>query len=223
MPALPDAILMAPAEIALWAAVLVFAIAGTVRVLYRSVRGDPATSAEGLLYRPGLAAPNSRENNPAENSQSGRSEPDALFWNVFTGLVVIVPAVLIPAVISPVVGLLLFTLGTAAALLTLTGSRRLDLRQRSKPENRPGWEAAASRHDAVLRLWSSYELDPGKAIEFPGMSDVRVPQTAEFFRAMKEAQRCRLAPETDYARAVARLEKAFEAAEKESGPLSIAS
>ncbi|MGX9899223.1 hypothetical protein ACW0JT_03715 [Arthrobacter sp. SA17] len=223
MPALPDAVLMAPAEIALWAAVLVFAISGTVRVLYRSVRRDPVTSAGGLLSRAGLAAPNPRENHPADNYQSGRSEPDALFWNVFTGLVVIVPAVLIPAVLSPVVGLLLFTLGTAAALLTLTGSRRLDLRQRSKPENRPGWAAAAARHDAVLRLWSGYELDPGKAIDFPGMSDVRVPQTAEFFRAMKVAQRCRLAPDTDYACAVEQLEKAFEAAEKASGPLSIGS
>ncbi|WP_458112620.1 hypothetical protein M1D88_00195 [Arthrobacter sp. R1-13] len=223
MPALPDSVLMAPAEIALWAGVLVFAIAGTVRVLYRSVSQTPAASNGGLLSRYSPAAANSRENKPAENSQAGRSEPDALFWNVFTGLVVIVPAVLIPAVLSPVVGLLLFTLGTAAALLTLTGSRKLDLRQRSKPQNRPGWVAAAARHDAVLRLWSSYELDPGKAIEFPGMSDVRVPQTAEFFRAMKEAQRCRLAPDTDYARAVERLEKAFEAADKASGPLSIGS
>jgi hypothetical protein len=136
---------------------------------------------------------------------------------------VIVPAILIPAVLSPVVGLLLFSLGVAAALLTLTGSRRLDLRQRSKPENRPGYFSSVGRHNAVLRHWSRYELDPGMAIEFPGMSDVRVPQTAEFFRAMKEAQYCRLAPDTDYASAVERLEKAFSAAEKASGPLSISS
>lgn len=222
MPALPDAVLMAPAEIALWAGVLVFAIAGTVRVLYRSVSRNPAASNGSLPSRYGLAAAESREIRP-ETSQAGRSEPDALFWNTFTGLVVIVPAVLIPAVLSPVVGLLLFSLGVAAALLTLTGSRRLDLRQRSKPENRPGYIFAVARHDAVLRQWSRYELDPGKAIEFPGMSDVRVPQTAEFFRAMKEAQHSRLATDTDYTRAVERLEKAFAAAEKASGPLGVSS
>lgn len=222
MPALSDAVLMAPAEIALWAGVLVFAIAGTVRVLYRSVSRNPATSNGSLPSRYRLAAAESREIRP-ENSQAGRSEPDALFWNTFTGLVVIVPALLIPAVLSPVVGLLLLSLGVAAALLTLTGSRRLDLRQRSKPENRPGYASAAARHDAVLRRWSRYELDAGKAIEFPGMSDVRVPQTAEFFRAMKEAQHCRLTPGTDYAKAVERLEKALAAAEKASGPLGVSS
>jgi hypothetical protein len=193
MPAMPDAVLMAPAEFALWAAVLVVAIARTVRVLYRS------------------------------GNSSGRSEPDALFWNVFTGLVVIVPALLIPAVQSPAVGLLLVILGGAVALLTLSSSRRQDLRQNRKPENRPGYVLAAERHNAVLQKWSRYELDPGNAIEFPGMSDVHVPETAEFFRAMKEAQRCRLLTDTNYPAAVERLEKAFAAAETASCPLSISS
>ncbi|WP_247041627.1 hypothetical protein [Arthrobacter rhizosphaerae] len=220
MPAMPDAVPMAPAEIALWAAVLVVAIACTVRVLYRSISRSPAISDAGLLSGNDPTAAKPRENTRSENS-FGRSEPDALFWNVFTGLVVIGPAVLIPAVLSPVVGLLLVSLGAAAALLTLSGSRRLDLRHRSKPENRPGFAPAAERHNAVLQKWSRYELDPGNAIDFPGMSDVRVPETAEFFRAMKEAQRCRLAPDTDYPAAVERLEKAFAAAETASGPLAI--
>lgn len=220
MPAMPDAVLMAPAEFALWAAVLVVAIACTVRVLYRSVSRSPAISEPGLLspFRPAF----SREDTRSENS-SGRSEPDALFWNVFTGLVVIVPAVLIPAVQSPVVGLLLVSLGGAVALLTLSSSRRLDLRQSRKPQNRPGYVLAAERHNAVLQRWSRYELDPANAIEFPGMSDVRVPETAQFFRALKEAQRCRLSPDTDYPAAVERLEKAFAAAETASGPLGISS
>jgi hypothetical protein len=72
-------------------------------------------------------------------------------------------------------------------------------------------------------MWSRYELDPGNAIEFPGMSDVRVPETAEFFRAMKEAQWCRLLTDTNYPAAVERLEKAFAAAETASGPLNISS
>jgi len=217
MPAMPDAVLMAPAEFALWAAVLVIAIACTVRVLYRSVSRSPAISDPGLLspYSPAFSREDTSENS------SGRSEPDALFWNVFTGLVVIVPSVLIPAVQSPVVGLLLVSLGGAAALLTLSSSRKLDLRQSRKPQNRPGFVLAAERHDAVLHKWSRYELDPGNAIDFPGMSDVRVPETAQFFRALKEAQRCRLSPDTDYSAAVERLEKAFAAAETASGPLSI--
>lgn len=220
MPAMPDAVLMAPAEFALWAAVLVVAIACTVRVLYRSISRSPAISEPGLLspYSPVF----SREDTRSENS-SGRSEPDALFWNVFTGLVVIVPAVLIPAVQSPVVGLLLVSLGGAVALLTLSSSRRLDLRQNRKPQNRPGYVLAAERHNVVLQKWSRYELDPANAIEFPGMSDVRVPETAQFFRALKEAQRCRLSPDTDYPAAVEQLEKAFAAAETASGPLSISS
>lgn len=220
MPAMPDAVLTAPAEFALWAAVLVVAIACTVRVLYRSVSRSPAVSDAGLpsSYSPAFA----REDTRSENS-SGRSEPDALFWNVFTGLVVIVPALLIPAVQSPAVGLLLVILGGAVALLTLSSSRRQDLRQSRKPETRPGYVLAAERHIAVLQKWSRYELDPGNAIEFPGMSDVRVPQTAEFFRAMKEAQRCRLSSDTNYPAAVERLEKAFAAAETASGSLSISS
>lgn len=222
MPAMPDAVLMAPADFALWAAVLVVAIACTVRVLYRSVSRSP----QPTISEPGLLSPYSpafsREDTRSENS-SGRSEPDALFWNVFTGLVVIVPAVLIPAVHSPVVGLLLVSLGVAVALLTLSSSRRLDLRQSRKPQNRPGYVPAAERHNAVLQKWSRYELDPANAIDFPGMSDVRVPETAQFFRALKEAQRCRLSPDTDYPAAVERLEKAFAAAETASGPLSISS
>jgi hypothetical protein len=199
MPALPDAVPMSPAEIALWAGVLVCATAATVRVLYRSLSRAPATSAAGM------------------------GEPDALFWNVFTGLVVIIPAMLIPAVLSPVIGLLLLGLGAAAAFLTLTGSRKLAVRQGSKPGNRPGFSSATARHNAVLRQWSRYELDPGQAIEFPGMSDVRIPETAELFRAMREAQRCRLAADTDYVGAVERLENAFSAAEKASGAFSISS
>lgn len=220
MPAMPDAVLMAPAEMALWAVVLVVAIACTVRVLYRSVSRSPAISDAGLLstYSPAFAREDTRSGN-----SSGRSEPDALFWNVFTGLVVIVPALLIPAVQSPAVGLLLVILGGAVALLTLSSSRKLDLRQSRKPENRPGYVLAAERHNAVLQKWGRYELDPGNAIEFPGMSDVRVPETADFFRAMKEAQRCRLSTDSDYAAAVERLEKAFAAAETASGPLSISS
>ncbi len=42
-------------------------------------------------------------------------------------------------------------------------------------------------HDAVNRRWLEYELDVGKLIDFPVMSDVREPLTVAFLRAKREA------------------------------------
>lgn len=209
MPALSEALSMQPGVIALWAAVLVCAVAATVRVLDRQLSQAPASTHAGRLQAHSSRDASSREANP--------SEPDALFWNVFTGLVVIVPALLIPAVASPAVGVLMLGLAIGAALLALSGSRKLDLHRRSKPENRRGFEAAAAHHDALLARWREYELDPGKAIDYPAMTDVRVPATSALIRAMRDAQYCRLNAGTDYVAAVKRLQKALAEAEHASG------
>ena len=42
-------------------------------------------------------------------------------------------------------------------------------------------------HDAVNKRWLDYELDVGKLIDYPVMTDVREPLTVAFLRAKREA------------------------------------
>ncbi|BCW54509.1 MULTISPECIES: hypothetical protein [unclassified Arthrobacter] len=42
-------------------------------------------------------------------------------------------------------------------------------------------------HDATNRRWLDYELDVGKLVDFPLMTDVREPLTVAFLRAKREA------------------------------------
>lgn len=85
--------------------------------------------------------------------------------------------------------------------------------------------ALIAAHDAVNRRWLDYELDVGKLIDFPVMSDVREPLTVAFLRAKKEADRLRPAAPGDittaarlgeYRSAVNAFELAFDVAEREA-------
>lgn len=80
-------------------------------------------------------------------------------------------------------------------------------------------------HDDVRRRWLDYELDVGKLIAFPAMSDGRQSLTAAFLRAGKKADGLR--PEsgakkvseedlTAYAEAVTDYETAFDIAERDA-------
>lgn len=80
-------------------------------------------------------------------------------------------------------------------------------------------------HDEVNRRWLAYELDVGKLIDFPVMSDVREPLTVAFLRAKREADGLRPATPEDitsmarlmeYRAAVRSFEVAFEVAEREA-------
>jgi hypothetical protein len=189
-------------EIGLWAVLLTCAVAFTVNTVRKAViHGAPEAGQRALLGLPGH-----RERDVAK-------EPDATFWNIFAGLVVIVPAVVIPALAAPAVGLLMLFLGMAAAAASLAAGWKLE----QKRQNRSGFTDSAARHDALLARWRRYELDPALGIDFPGMSDVNVPQTATLIRALQEAQRCRLTAGTDYARAVEQLEVAMAEAEAAAG------
>jgi hypothetical protein len=80
-------------------------------------------------------------------------------------------------------------------------------------------------HDDVNRRWLDYELDVGKLIDFPVMTDVREPLTVAFLRAKRLADSLRPeAPENittaaglaEYREAVHSYELAFDVAEREA-------
>ncbi|MFK0003439.1 hypothetical protein ACIQTZ_22465 [Paenarthrobacter sp. NPDC090520] len=85
--------------------------------------------------------------------------------------------------------------------------------------------ALMAAHDAVNHKWLDYELDVGKLIDYPLMSDVREPLTVAFLRAKKEADGMRPASPAEittaarlaeYRATVHSYEIAFEIAERES-------
>lgn len=82
-----------------------------------------------------------------------------------------------------------------------------------------------AEHDAVNRRWLDYELDVGKLIDFPVMTDVREPLTVAFLRAKRTADALR--PQTpedittvarlgEYRDAVHGFDLAFDVAEREA-------
>lgn len=86
-------------------------------------------------------------------------------------------------------------------------------------------ESLMASHDAVNRRWLEYELDVGKLIDFPVMTDVREPLTVAFLRAKREADGLRPAAAGDltsavrlgeYRSAVRSFELAFDVAEREA-------
>lgn len=84
-----------------------------------------------------------------------------------------------------------------------------------------------AHHDAVTARWMSYETDAAKLLAFPAMSDGRHPLTAAYLSAQAEAMRLRPrgprvspAEYTAYREAVARAERAFEAAEADAWRLA---
>ncbi|WP_442544209.1 hypothetical protein ACSBOX_21110 [Arthrobacter sp. KN11-1C] len=189
-------------EIGLWGLLLLCAVVFTVNIIRKAaIHGAPDGGHPALQGR------------LAHRDRDLVKEPDATFWNIFAGLVVIVPAVVIPALASPAVGLLMLFLGVAAAFAAYAVGRKLERNR----QDRGGFTEAAARHDILLARWQRYELDPAKGIDFPGMSDVNVPQTAALVRALQEAQRCRLTAGTDYARAVEKLDVAMAEAEAAAG------
>jgi hypothetical protein len=85
--------------------------------------------------------------------------------------------------------------------------------------------ALMATHDAVNRRWLDYELDVGKLIDYPVMTDVREPLTVAFLRAKREADGLRPAAPGgittaarlgEYRAAVNSFELAFDVAEREA-------
>lgn len=134
---------------------------------------------------------------------------------------------------------LVFPLSALIANWARSWSKAAERRHRRKVElyrlrnHRAGLEQAArsevealvEAHDAVNRRWLDYELDVGKLIDFPVMTDVREPLTVAFLRAKREADGLRPADPgqittadrlVEYRAAVRSFELAFDVAEREA-------
>ncbi|NUP58072.1 MAG: hypothetical protein HOQ04_04680 [Pseudarthrobacter sp.] len=88
-----------------------------------------------------------------------------------------------------------------------------------------GVQSLMATHDATNRRWLEYELDVGKLIDFPLMTDVREPLTVAFLRAKREADGLRPASAGDleegpaleaYRQAVNNFAVALDVAEREA-------
>ncbi|WP_104045695.1 hypothetical protein [Arthrobacter sp. ZGTC412] len=86
-------------------------------------------------------------------------------------------------------------------------------------------ESLVAAHDATNKRWLDYELDVGKLIDFPLMTDVREPLTVAFLRAKREADGLRPASAADitshsrleaYRKAVDTFSVALDIAEREA-------
>lgn len=86
-------------------------------------------------------------------------------------------------------------------------------------------ESLMAVHDAANKRWLDYELDVGKLIDFPLMTDVREPLTVAFLRAKREADGLRPAAAADmtshsrleaYRKAVDGFSVALDIAEREA-------
>jgi hypothetical protein len=164
-----------------------------------------------------------------------RADADTLFWLAFAALLALVAGCL-AAVPAGAGG----AAAAAAVIATTAGTAWLGLREQRRAGTRRTAAAAGrlrsleARHDAVLRRWAAYELDPALALDYPAMSDTRGPESRRVLAAMREAlnRRRALGPEpaaasgqgsgtgsllADYGAAVLALERALGAAEAAAG------
>jgi len=176
-----------PAMMLLWGAALVLATAATTYALHRK-----------LIHGHG-------------------PEPDGIFWDLFGGSVVILPAILVPSVQWAPAGLILVLVGLATVGGTLASIRKVERILAAEPRRRAGFLLDTVRHQNLIQQWQRYELDPAQTIDFPAMTDVRTAETAALTRAMREAEYCKVTAGTDYRAAVERLAEALKAAERAAG------
>lgn len=155
---------------------------------------------------------------------------DGVFWYGFTGGFACLGAitgaiVLVPetAAITGLTGML--GVGMAAGWVWRGEQERATRRRRRSVEE--ARSALRARHESVLQRWVSYELDPAVAIDYPTMTDLKQPETAQLVRAMRKAAVLREQSDPDpdgaapgYQAAVIELEAAFEAAERAAGAYS---
>lgn len=159
---------------------------------------------------------------PAGNALAGRAAeaPDQLFWDLFLGACVALPALIIPALVSPWAGLLLAGAAAAAGIAAYRGSPRFLAWRTARREGRrqrSAHQAASAHHDELMVRWRRYELDPAYSIDYPALTDVRLPETSALIKAMRTADQLRTAAHKGYPDAVGRLAASLGAAERAAG------
>ena len=151
-------------------------------------------------------------------TQAERS--DQLFWDLFLGSAVAVPALLIPTLMSPWTGLFLGGAGVAAGIAAYRGTPRYLARRAARRDYQAlesAHLAAQAQHDALIARWRRYELDPACSIDYPSLTDVRLPETSALIKAMKTADQLRGNPHQGYPDAVTSLAASLAAAERAAG------
>lgn len=152
---------------------------------------------------------------------SGAPEaPDQLFWDLFLGSCVALPALLIPALVSPWAGLVLAGAAAASGIAAYRGSPRFLAWRTARREHRQqlsAHQAARMQHDELMLRWQRYELDPGCSIDYPALTDVRLPETSALIKAMRTADQMRTATHKGYPDAVGSLAASLTAAERAAG------
>lgn len=130
-------------------------------------------------------------------SDAGGQRSDQLFWDLFLGSCVAVPALLIPTLISPWTGLFLAGAAVAAGIGAYRWTPRYlagRSRRRDDLAREAAHQAARARHDELMARWSRYELDPACSIDYPALTDVRLPETSALIKAMRAAEELRSVP-----------------------------
>lgn len=163
----------------------------------------------------------------------GIDRPDDLdntFWYGFAGLSCALTIVVLGSVLSATAASVLMAL-----LLLALVPAGLHLRRRWLAGSQAaGTNAAAplaAQHDALIRRWLQYELDPAAAAAAPALSDAANPATAAMLRGMRRAELLRPGPGQHvtaeygrgseelaaYAGAVTEFGRLLSAAEREAG------
>lgn len=105
-------------------------------------------------------------------------------------------------------------------------TRKVIAAKREKADLRLAWTKLIARHDSVRKSWGEYELDIGKIIRSPLMSDMRNPLTVALHAALRSADDSRpnsianvlhkTAKGSEYENDVVTLETAYQQALAES-------
>lgn len=151
------------------------------------------------------------------------NDPDSTFWYTFTGLCMLAPMILIPALASNLSSIVLLVLAATSAIamhLFLRRRRALALTAAHRGQLQAVLASAVEQHQGIIDLWACYLLDPDTAGRYPAMTNIHQPETAALVRAMSASERLTPAdPLTDdavasYQRSVTQLALAWVTAEK---------